>query len=133
MFQIFERINTGGRTLKPQEIRNCVYQGKCNKLLFDLNKIEEWRELLGSKEEDARMADLELILRFFAMRELIYREENHLKQINLAKYLNKYMSDKTNVSDSDIQEMSDNFIIMIKKCKEIFGEVAFKNLKKKFK
>lgn len=48
------------------------------------------------------------------MRELIYREENHLKQINLAKYLNKYMSDKTNVSDSDIQEMSDNFIIMIK-------------------
>lgn len=130
MFQIFERINTGGRTLKPQEIRNCVYQGKCNKLLFDLNKIEEWRELLGSKEEDARMADLELILRFFAMRELIYREENHLKQINLAKYLNKYMSDKTNVSDSDIQEMSDNFIIMIKKCKEIFGEVAFKNLKK---
>lgn len=114
MFQIFERINTGGRTLKPQEIRNCVYQGKCNKLLFDLNKIEEWRELLGSKEEDARMADLELILRFFAMRELIYREENHLKQINLAKYLNKYMSDKTNVSDSDIQEMSDNFIIMIK-------------------
>ena len=63
MFQIFERINTGGRTLKPQEIRNCVYQGKCNKLLFDLNKIEEWRELLGSKEEDARMADLELILR----------------------------------------------------------------------
>lgn len=114
MFQIFERINTGGRTLKPQEIRNCVYQGKCNKLLFDLNKIEEWRELLGSKEEDARMADLELILRFFAMRELIYREENHLKQINLAKYLNKYMSDKTNVSDSDIQEMSDNFIIMNK-------------------
>ena len=98
--------------------------------MFDLNKIEEWRELLGSKEEDARMADLELILRFFAMRELIYREENHLKQINLAKYLNKYMSDKTNVSDSDIQEMSDNFIIMIKKCKEIFGEVAFKNLKK---
>lgn len=35
MFQIFERINTGGRTLKAQEIRNCVYQGKCNDLLLN--------------------------------------------------------------------------------------------------
>lgn len=130
MFQIFERINTGGRTLKPQEIRNCVYQGKCNKLLFDLNGMEEWRELLGTKEEDARMADLELILRFFAMHELIYREESQLKQINLAKYLNKYMSDKTNASDVDIHKMSEKFTNMIKSCKEIFGDVAFKNLKK---
>ena len=40
------------------------------------------------------------------------------------------MSDKTNASDSDIHEMSEKFTIMIKKCKEIFGEVAFKNLKK---
>ena len=34
MFQVFERINTGGRTLKAQEIRNCVYQGKYNNLLI---------------------------------------------------------------------------------------------------
>lgn len=129
MFQIFERINTGGRTLKPQEIRNCVYQGKCNKLLFDLNKIVEWRELLGSKEEDARMADLELILRFFAMQELLYRDESNLKQINLTKYLNKYMSDKIYASDEDINKMSQEFTTMVKKCKEIFGTVAFKNLK----
>ena len=28
LYQIFERINTSGRTLMPQEIRNCIYQGK---------------------------------------------------------------------------------------------------------
>lgn len=27
LYQIFERINTSGRSLTPQEIRNCVYQG----------------------------------------------------------------------------------------------------------
>ena len=40
MFQIFERINTGGRTLKAQEIRNCIYQGRCNNLLIELNKYK---------------------------------------------------------------------------------------------
>lgn len=30
MYQIFERINTSGRTLTAQEIRNCVYQGSFN-------------------------------------------------------------------------------------------------------
>ena len=43
LYQVFERINTSGRTLTAQEIRNCVYQGSLNSLLFELNenKIEE--------------------------------------------------------------------------------------------
>lgn len=130
MFQIFERINTGGRTLKAQEIRNCVYQGKCNDLLFRLNKCHEWRELLGLKAEDARMADIELILRYFAMNELHARDEARMKQINLAKYLNQYMSDKTNSSDEEILAMEKQFIQMVNVCKEIYGNAAFKNLKK---
>lgn len=130
MFQIFERINTGGRTLKAQEIRNCVYQGKCNDLLFDLNGYSSWRKVLGLEVEDSRMADLELILRFFAMRDLHEREEGKLKQINLAKYLNKYMGDKTFSSDNDIIGMKKDFINMIDRVFELFGEHAFKNLKK---
>lgn len=129
MFQIFERINTGGRTLKAQEIRNCVYQGKCNSLLFRLNKNKNWRTILGMEDEDARMADLELILRFFAMDDLINRKEADNKQINLAKYLNAYMSDKTKCSDDEIAGMESKFEIMIKTCEKIFGNIAFRNLK----
>lgn len=130
MFQIFERINTGGRTLKAQEIRNCVYQGKCNDLLFDLNNYSSWRKALGLEVEDSRMADLELILRYFAMRDLHERNEGQLKQINLAKYLNQYMSDKTFSSDEDIFDMKQDFIRMIDRVFELFGKNAFKNLKK---
>lgn len=129
MFQIFERINTGGRTLKAQEIRNCVYQGKCNDLLFKLNKNKDWREILGTQDEDSRMADLELILRFFAMSELINRPEANNKQINLAKYLNDYMGDKTKVSNEEINKMEEKFVNMIKACRNVFGNNAFKNLK----
>lgn len=131
MFQIFERINTGGRTLKAQEIRNCVYQGKCNDLLFELNKHNSWRLILGLVVEDARMADLELILRHFAMRDLHSRNEGQLKQINLAKYLNQYMSDKTDSTEKEILNMKQDFIKMIDKVFELFGENAFKNLKKR--
>lgn len=130
MFQIFERINTGGRTLKAQEIRNCVYQGKCNDLLFELNKHSSWRKILGLDVEDSRMADLELILRYFAMKDLHDRSEGQLKQINLAKYLNQYMSDKTDSSEADMLNMKQDFINMTDKVFELFGGNAFKNLKK---
>lgn len=67
MYQIFERINTGGKTLKSQEIRNCIYQGDMNTLLMDLNKEEVWRNILQNEKLDSRMLDIELILRFFSI------------------------------------------------------------------
>ena len=130
MFQIFERINTGGRTLKPQEIRNCVYQGSYNDLLFRLNKNEKWRMIIGSENEDPRMADLELILRFFAMSNLIYRPESKNNQINLAKYLNNYMGDNCKADEEEIKKMEKSFIEMIDACSTVFGIDSFKNLKK---
>ncbi len=91
MYQIFERINTSGRSLKPQEIRNCVYHGKFNKLLLELNKYEAWRNLFKNSEEDSRMSDVELILRMFAFAYLPKQKESTQKQINLVKYLNIFM------------------------------------------
>ena len=76
------------------------------------------------------MADMELILRFFAMSELQNREEKKLKQINLTKYLNNYMGDKTNVEEDIIDKMGKEFVEMIETCKKVFGKSAFRNLKK---
>lgn len=70
MYQIFERINTTGKTLKPQEIRNCVYYGVFNKLLIEMNEYIVWRHLLGPIVPDSRMNDVELILRFFTLLDL---------------------------------------------------------------
>ena len=68
MYHIFERLNTGGTLLANQEIRNCVYHGRFSGFLDELNELENWRRILGKKESDTRKRDVELILRFLAMR-----------------------------------------------------------------
>jgi len=65
IYHIFERLNSGGRKLTPQEIRSAVYHGPLIELVKELNKTDDWRAIYGRENE--RMKDQELILRFFAM------------------------------------------------------------------
>jgi hypothetical protein len=37
IYHIFERLNTGGMQLQPQEIRACIFHGPFNELLRELN------------------------------------------------------------------------------------------------
>lgn len=66
-YHIFERLNTGGTPLKPQEIRNCVFRGGFNKLLRRANKDPNWRLILGKKYIDKHQKDVELLLRVFSL------------------------------------------------------------------
>lgn len=86
IFEVFERLNTGGMVLQPQEIRNCIYTGEFNKFLKELNKYDNWRQIIGKKGEDQRMRDIELILRFFAAFHNIKKYAKPMK-----KFLNDYM------------------------------------------
>ncbi len=127
LFQVFERINTSGRTLNNQEIRNCVYQGKMNTLLFAMNKNVQWRALYGDLVEDSRMNDLELILRFFTLNtEEIYNSEK--AKISLKQCLNKYMQSNINASDAFIKDRECDFYTVIDFIYNNFGEEAFFNL-----
>lgn len=127
MYQIFERINTSGRTLYPQEIRNCVYHGKYNNLLMNLNKNETWRLLLNCGE-DPRMGDVENILRYFAINNLVNTEDYSKNQIILKKFLNDNMAENCNLSDEEYEELSDKFVRVIEKVYECLGETAFNNV-----
>lgn len=130
MYQIFERINASGRILKPQEIRNCVYHGKFNDLIMRLNKNSDWRDLYGNKVEDSRMADVELILRFFAMFSLCQDGDVTVKQIALKKYLNEYMGQMNQADDLMMEYYQSLFEKTMKLINERIGGNAFRNLTK---
>ncbi len=127
LFQIFERINTSGKTLMPQEIRNCVYQGNLNSLLLKLNKQENWRTMFGDMKEDSRMRDLEFILRFFALKtdSILNAEKGN---ISLKKQLNEFMGTKANNSYDCISNLENEFISTINLIFQQFGDVAFYNV-----
>ena len=127
LFQIFERINTSGKILKSQEIRNCVYQGNLNKLLFKLNKNETWRSLYGSAEEDSRMSDLEFILRFFALAQDEIKNKNE-GQISLKLFLNEFMGNKENNKKNKIETFENDFTNTINQINTFIGINAFKNI-----
>ncbi len=128
LYQIFERINTGGRTLMNQEIRNCIYQGWFNTLLIKLNKNEKWRDLVGDEVEDSRMRDIELILRFFAISRTDWFDKKLKVSISLKKFLNDQMEDITEADDALSAELESNFIDAIDFISKHLGESAFKNI-----
>lgn len=127
LYQIFERINTSGRSLMPQEIRNCVYQGPLNALLFELNTNISWRKLFGNQQEDSRMRDLEFILRFFALNndEILKSEKNN---ISLKKHLNEFMGNKLNNSHAKIEEFRVDFTGTLAMIESQFSDIAFYNV-----
>ncbi len=103
-YDLFERLNTGGVILHPQEIRNCVYLGDFKDFLIECSqnghftnsvKMTENSERTGSREE--------LVLKFFAYYE--YRNEF----VHSVKgFLNDYMARKTK-NFSNKQELRNIF------------------------
>lgn len=126
LYQIFERINTSGRTLTPQEIRNCVYQGSFNTMLFEINENSTWRKLFGTKEADSRMRDLEYILRFFTMKtdDILNSESS---QISLKKALNDFMKRHKEDDAENIQQFKMEFERTLQIVYGSIGENAFRN------
>ncbi|MEH7419581.1 DUF262 domain-containing protein, partial [Neobacillus drentensis] len=127
LYQIFERINTGGRSLSPQEIRNCVYHNQFNKTLIKLNKNNDWRKLFGTSQSDDRMKDIEFILRFFALQSPEIKERP-TGQISLKKFLNTFMGDKKNNKETTLKEFEKDFINVMEFLNQRIGNVAFTTL-----
>tara|TARA_R100001530_G_scaffold126555_1_gene95416 strand:+ start:23 stop:1099 length:1077 start_codon:yes stop_codon:yes gene_type:complete len=103
VYQIFERLNSGGRDLKPQEIRACIYYGEFNELLNVLVNTHSWRDIFG-KKSDIRLKEQELILRFFS---LLYDRHNYQKP--LKGFLNSFMSKNQHLDKIDEIELTDTF------------------------
>lgn len=99
MFEIFNRLNTGGIPLSNQEIRNCINGGEFNEMLKELNTYDNWRSLLRANEPDKRMRDVEVILRFFALRDR-WRKYNRSSQ-SLRDFMTEYMSDHRNLGEKE--------------------------------
>ena len=119
IYLIFERLNTGGMLLQPQEIRAAIYTGKFNDLLGELNGNIHWRDMFGKVHH--RMKDQELILRFLAM----YFNRKEYKS-PLTKFLNEYMGNNRHLEVQSGEEIRNTFEKTMELIHDNLGDKAFK-------
>jgi Protein of unknown function DUF262 len=65
VYQVFERLNSGGTQLTAHEIRVALYAGPFIEYLTELNTVDSWRFIYG--KPSPRIRDQEVVLRFVAL------------------------------------------------------------------
>ena len=126
---VFDRLNRGGVRLERQEIRNAIFASPFNVLLHELAKLEPFRKAwkIPSDETSARrylfyqkMGDLEVVLRFFALR--------HAQSIEgpLQQFLDGYMLRMRDASQTDLEFLGGLFEDVINLGTSVYGELLFR-------
>ena len=119
IYIIFERLNTGGVNLQPQEIRVALYYGELVRVLKSLNENRAWRRLYGKKS--SRLKDMEMILRFFAF---YYHDDQYSKPMK--EFLNRYMASNRNLERQTESDMKEVFFTTVSVLEKALGPHAFR-------
>ncbi len=67
IFEVFNRLNSGGVNLKSQEIRTSLFYSDFFTMLYRINLNAKWRCHTPSSAPNLDMKDVEILLRGFAM------------------------------------------------------------------
>lgn len=125
VYNIFQRINTGGLKLEPQEIRNAMYHGKASELAKELAGRREFLEATLYAVKSDRMEDQEYIIRFMAFSELDYKTEY---KDDIDSFLILAMKKINDYGDVELRKIEKNFLKAMRYSKEIFGNNAFRKI-----
>lgn len=135
---VFERINSGGEKLEPQETRNALYNGELNQLCIKIARDKYFCRMWGIpeqiNEEDEqeldkelienplykKMSDVELILRFFAFRHL-----DKWEKMTLERFLDYFLKKGNLFDENVIKQYEKLFKETIQFVYEVLGENAF--------
>ena len=119
MYHIFDRLNSEGRSLNPQEIRAAVYHGEFIEFIKKLNAYGNWRKIYG--KENTRLKDQELIIRFLA---LYFESDKYERPMN--EFLNKFSEKSRKANNKFLEEAGEIFKGTIDLVLQSVGRKAFR-------
>ena len=119
IYSVFERLNTGGAKLYPQEIRSCVSHGEFIDLLEDINQDAKWRSVFGPRSK--RQKDRELILRFLAF---FYERERYERPMR--EFLNAFTRRHRNIDKPEGARYKKLFLDTVEVACDTLGKRAFR-------
>jgi hypothetical protein len=136
---LFDRLNTGGIRLNPQELRNALYPGDLNALLMELARSDLFATTWGiptkttGEDENppeellknalyASLADAELVLRFFALKDAIVNGRHG----SLRRILDRYMEENANLGAAQAESMKTEFLRLLTMLTDIYSGETFR-------
>ena len=99
MYEIFNRLNSGGINLTPQEIRRCTFDSRFYEILYETNTQPRWRKLVGTRIPDIHMKDVEILLRGFAM---LISEDTY--RPSMVRFLNLFSQQAKSFDEDRLQQ-----------------------------
>lgn len=120
-FIIFQRVNTAGEPLKPQEMRNALNQGKATRLLKDMTSCDSFRLATGGHINKKRMADCDFANRFLAF----YLSEDEYNG-GLDAFMSDTLEQINKLDDSNISKILSVFDSSMNISYELLGDKAFR-------
>ncbi|NEV76642.1 DUF262 domain-containing protein [Rhodopseudomonas sp. BR0C11] len=132
-YDIFNRVNTGGSPLKPQEIRHCMSKSRSRNFLKALVESDAFTEATQyafwnksrTQRRNHRMSDRELALRFCAFRTVSIDEYSTASSLDsfLLEFTRRLDSPN---SDIDLRRLATIFERAMENCEQILGDAAFR-------
>lgn len=136
---LFDRLNTGGEKLNPQELRNALHPGPFNKMLIQIARMDEFTSTWGippKTEEEHKnipeklanntlyktMADCELVLRFFAIKEMIENDSRG----SLHKLLDQCMKRHAKDDEKTVAQLQKHYTDILKMLYQTFDGKPFR-------
>lgn len=123
LYSVFLRLNTGSKSLSPQELRQALHPGKFLDFLDDATaESKELMKVLRNNKADSRMRDVELALRYFG-----YKYNRKGNNGNLRVFLDntcKILNDSWEKKEIEIKEQFGELERAIAFCFKVFGEKA---------
>lgn len=123
MFNIFARLNTGGRPLTSQELRHALIPGRARTLLRELAQSEAFLEATQRSVKPTRMADREMVLRFLAFR---MTDPKDYVTADLDAFLRSAMRQIGALPQREVDELTAEFTRAMHAATSIFGGYAFR-------
>ncbi|MCT1722994.1 DUF262 domain-containing protein [Kocuria marina] len=136
---LFDRLNTGGVKLNPQELRNALYPGELNSLIMSLARTDIFTRVWGippytaeqamnpsqdllSNSLFSSLADAELVLRVFAISEAL----NTGRSGSLKRLLDNFMEREQHAQPAQLQAMEESFLSSLSTLDKVFEGNPFR-------
>ena len=126
-FEIFKRLNQGGKPLRPQEIRNCMASTLVRDLINEMANSNEFLVATDNSVNPIRMEDQELVLRYVGF---YYSEfipgRNHKYTGYMESFLDETLNILNNADSAHITRIRVGFTNAMLNSKYLFGYYAFR-------